>query len=807
MGTLFYRSVNSSPMVVTKPSQAVQHFLVIEDEIGKRTLPLEDTTCSVGRDQANSIVLHSPSVSRQHAILMRVTMPETDCHLFRLIDGNLQGKCSRNGLTVNGKSCFSHDLEHGDVIVFGKEARARYYITNNIADVRFLEDCAAEEVTGFLSSLHNPLKTITPNDQQLTTANEAALIRLASFPELFSNPIIEMNLVGRITYMNPAAIAQFPCLREAQAGHPILEGLVAALRRDSAKFSVREVEIAGQIFEQSVHFIAESDLIRSYLVDITERKRTEMALQESERRFRAIFNQTFQFSGLLKPDGILLEANQTALDFGGIQLADVVNRYVWLARWWTVSPETQEQLRAAIFEAARGKFIRYEVDVLGAQDRVATIDFSLKPVRDEVGEVVLLIFEGRDISDRKQAEAALQQAHNELEERVQQRTAELKHSNEQLRSEIGERQRAEAALHSSITTNRALINAMPDWMFRLNAQGTFVNYKAAANVALPLPTQEFLSKTLEEVFSPETALPFRDCVEQALASNEMQLFEYQLLSKDAEFDFEARIAVSAENEVMAVIRDITERKRLEADIRSALTKERELNELKSRFVAMTSHEFRTPLATILSSAELLEHYGHKWEDERKLKHLRQIQQSVEHMTGLLNDVLLLGKAESGNLAFKPLPISLTEFCRGLAEELQITTNQHVIVCRLQDQTQETYMDEKLLRHIFTNLLSNAIKYMPQGGSIHFDLSFEADQAIFQVQDQGLGIPPADCERVFNSFNRASNVGNISGTGLGLAIVKRSVDLHGGEISLTSQEKVGTTFIVKLPINHKAEGHD
>lgn len=796
------REFNS--MVLTSPSTKVQHFLVVEDEQGKRTIPLMDSTCSIGRDLSNSIVIHSPSASRQHALLMRVTMPDTDSHMFRLIDGNLQGKRSKNGLSANGQACTSHDLKHGDEVIFGHDVRARYYMTNNISDVHYLESCASEDVTGFLSNLHNPMQTLTTADEILTSSNEAAIVRLASFPELFSNPIIEINLTGRITYLNPAAQAQFPNLRDEQSTHPILAGLVALICNDSEKFFVREVKIGTQVFEQSVHFIAESDLIRSYIVDITERKLTEAALQDSERRFRAIFNQTFQFSGLLKPDGTLLEANQTALDFGGLQLEDVIDRPVWLARWWTTSTDTQRRLQSAVLEAARGQFIRYEVDVLGTRDIVATIDFSLKPVRDELGEVVLLIFEGRDISDRKQVEAALQQAHSELEVRVHQRTAELKQSNEQLRSEIVERERAEAALQSSVATNRALINAMPDWMFRFSADGIFVNYKDAPNTTLPLPTEEFLGKPLDQVFPQETATSFMDCIKNALESHEMQLFEYELDHDANPLMFEARIAVSAENEVMAVIRDITERKRYEEDIRTALNKERELNELKSRFVAMTSHEFRTPLATILSSAELLEHYGHKWDDTRKLKHLNQIQQSVDHMTGLLNDVLLLGKAESGNLAFKPIPMQLTEFCKGLAEELQISTKTHEIVCRLQDQPGETRMDEKLLRHIFTNLLSNAIKYSPQGGTVDFDLVFENDVAIFNVQDHGLGIPQSECDRVFNSFNRASNVGNISGTGLGLAIVKRSVDLHGGEISLTSQEKVGTTFTVQLPINQRVE---
>ena len=138
--------------------------------------------------------------------------------------------------------------------------------------------------------------------------------------------------------------------------------------------------------------------------DITERKQAEQAQRESERRFQAIFDQTFQFVGLLKPDGTLLEANQTILDFGGIELADIVNRPFWEARWWTISDVTQTQLQNAIAQAATGEFVRYEVEVLGAGETVATIDFSLKPLRDETGAVSLLLSEGRDISDRQRLE-------------------------------------------------------------------------------------------------------------------------------------------------------------------------------------------------------------------------------------------------------------------------------------------------------------------------------------------------------------------------------------------------------------------
>ena len=250
-------------------------------------------------------------------------------------------------------------------------------------------------------------------------------------------------------------------------------------------------------------------------------------------------------------------------------------------------------------------------------------------------------------------------------------------------------------------------------------------------------------------------------------------------------------------------------------LKNALEQEKKLNELKSRFVTMASHEFRTPLASILSSSELLEHYSHKWTEEKKLNHLHRIQSSVKHMTELLNDVLLLGKADAGKLELNPSQINLTQFCQELVEELQLNIQTHQIVFQLENYlhtddnvgrdlgTTENrgnliYMDEKMLRHILNNLLSNAIKYSPDRDKVVLNLICQAKQAIFQVRDFGIGIPPSEQDRLFDSFHRANNVGSISGTGLGLSIVKRSVDLHGGTIAIDSQIGVGSTFTVTLP---------
>jgi signal transduction histidine kinase len=192
---------------------------------------------------------------------------------------------------------------------------------------------------------------------------------------------------------------------------------------------------------------------------------------------------------------------------------------------------------------------------------------------------------------------------------------------------------------------------------------------------------------------------------------------------------------------------------------------------------------------------------------------------VQHMTQLLNDVLLIGKAEARQLKFNPAPLDLAQFCLSLVEEFQLGTSTQDVTRRasvifvseqnlnsggsgelaLLSEQVSTCMDEKLLRHIFSNLLSNAIKYSPSGGTVRWEMHLTDTEAIFQIQDQGIGIPPEDQTQLFESFHRASNVGQIPGTGLGLAIVKKAVDLHKGTIQVRSEVGVGTTFTVTLPL--------
>lgn len=230
-----------------------------------------------------------------------------------------------------------------------------------------------------------------------------------------------------------------------------------------------------------------------------------------------------------------------------------------------------------------------------------------------------------------------------------------------------------------------------------------------------------------------------------------------------------------------------------------LVKAQEINQLKSDFVSMLSHDFRNPLTTMLLSTGFLQSYDEKLTKETKLTHFQLMRSAIKNMDQLLTEVLLIGKADSGKLRYQPTLLALEPFCRQLVAELQLNISKtHNLIFTAHGQISEALWDESLLRHILSNLLTNAIKYSPEGSTVRFELIYQTNSVLFQIQDQGIGIPLEDHKRLFQPFHRASNVDKIPGNGLGLAIVHKCVEIHQGQISVQSQEGVGTTFTVTLP---------
>ncbi len=248
---------------------------------------------------------------------------------------------------------------------------------------------------------------------------------------------------------------------------------------------------------------------------------------------------------------------------------------------------------------------------------------------------------------------------------------------------------------------------------------------------------------------------------------------------------------------MAIQRDITERKTLEAELLKALNRERELNDLKTRFISITSHEFRTPLTSIMSSVEILDYFSNTEAERKEL--FEQIYGSIHHLSQLLDDVLFIGRADSDRLQLNYTEVDIAAFCLDILDEAQQGFGKHHQFHYQQEGiAQSGFIDPKLLRQIFTNLLSNAVKYSGAGSLIKVALMFEADQFILHVADQGIGISKQDLSRLFDFFYRGNNVNNIEGTGLGLAIVKKCIELLQGAIAVDSKLQHGTRFTVTLP---------
>lgn len=238
----------------------------------------------------------------------------------------------------------------------------------------------------------------------------------------------------------------------------------------------------------------------------------------------------------------------------------------------------------------------------------------------------------------------------------------------------------------------------------------------------------------------------------------------------------------------------------EKELMSALVKEKELSELKSRFVSMASHEFRTPLTSILSSAAIIGRYDKEEQQPNREKHINRIKSSVANLTGILNDFLSLSKLEEGKVEVHLSELNLDLLCKEVIEDTKgLLKSNQIITHTVKGENPCVIVDERILRNILFNLISNAIKYSDK--DISCQISFEKEYFQFEIKDQGIGIPVEDQKYLFTRFFRAGNVTNIQGTGLGLNIVRRYVEILGGEISFASEYNVGTTFIVKIPYSN------
>lgn len=374
---------------------------------------------------------------------------------------------------------------------------------------------------------------------------------------------------------------------------------------------------------------------------------------------------------------------------------------------------------------------------------------------------------------------------------------------------ITERKRADEALREQRDFLQLVINSVPNLITVNDRNGHFHMVNEPAARIYGLTAAEMVGKTDVEVNpNPEEVTFFLQTDKATLTSGEAVFIPEQTIL--GRYYQTSKIPLKnpkgPPDRLLAISTDITQRKEAEAGLAQALAKEKELSELKSRFVSMASHEFRTPLTTILLQTETLLTYRYRLTDEQIEQRLGKIRTQVGHMKEIMEDMLQLARLQARRFEFNPVALDLDTLCRSVLDELQSQVDGlDRLAYRCDAALRTVNVDEKLMRQLILNLVSNALKYSAADKMVQIHLSATSEALVFQVRDAGIGIPAADVEHLFQPFHRAANVGAIAGTGLGLTIVKEAVELHGGHITVESKSGVGTTFTVSIPFNSSASG--
>lgn len=386
-----------------------------------------------------------------------------------------------------------------------------------------------------------------------------------------------------------------------------------------------------------------------------------------------------------------------------------------------------------------------------------------------------------DISERVMQELEIKELNSDLEEKVRQRTQEVRESQE---------------LYSAIARNfpNGTIN-----VFDRNLNYIFVEGKELFQMGIT--SEKLIGTNYLERLSAEISPKIKDAL---LSVFEGVVQDFEIKFKNQYYRINA-VPLSYQNEeinqILVIEKNITPQIQFLEQQEAALEKERHLNEMKSRFVSMASHEFRTPLSTILSSTSLIEKYIEREEYDKTNKHTGRIRNSIHGLTEILNDFLSVDKLETQKTTVKFQEFDYNQFSTDIVEEMSAISKKGQVISRhVEGEPVTVHTDQNILKNILYNLISNAIKYSPENNTIHYQSFLSPTELKISVKDQGIGIPLADQGQLFNRFFRAHNAVNVKGTGLGLNIVLKYLEMLNGSMNFESEENVGSCFTISIPLS-------
>jgi PAS domain S-box-containing protein len=527
----------------------------------------------------------------------------------------------------------------------------------------------------------------------------------------------------------------------------------------------------------------EKNLIYASGRDITDRKQAEESLRESERKFTAIFDQSFELKGIVSLDGVLLEVNQTALDSIAAQREEIVGQLFWETPWWHTE-QLQQQLQAAIARAGKGEFMRYEVQFPHPSGVMLTTDFSLKPVFDETGKVWTIVAEAHDITEQQAALRERKRAERDLLE-----------SQERLRTGI---EVAGVGLaRFDYNTNLVALSPEAAILYGFPPDTTFVSREQIHATFHPDERAE-LEAIIAQVVDPAGTGWFARDHRVVWPTGEVRCLSVR---KQVFFAGVGEASASAEaspvenrvggvgcpsHAILAAI-DITDRNQIQSDLEA---RNRELDS----FVHIVSHDLKAPLRAVANLSKWIEEDLEGSLSVANQEQMNLLRARIERMSATIDG--LLDYARIGRTADSIEPVAVGE---PIAEAIENLSPPPTFQIAIAKNLPTLYTKRLLLTQVFTNLIGNAIKHHDRiDGTIHIGIAERSNVYEFAIADDGPGIEPEQHDRVFEIFQAINPQNRSDSTGIGLAIVKKIIEAEGGTIRLESQLGQGTTFYFTWP---------
>lgn len=538
-----------------------------------------------------------------------------------------------------------------------------------------------------------------------------------------------------------------------------------------------------KVIEQTEgQLITELDELRQQFADLQRKhEATTEQLKIIQESARDIIDSSLDMIVAVDGNREIIEFNKAAQERFGYSKNEIMGQDIGILY---DSPSDGLKINKSIKKS--GGFVGEVVNKCKDGERFPSI-LSASILRDTDGKPMGVMGISRDITQQKQVEAELESYRHHLEELVEDRTAAILRINDELQREITEREQTEQILRKSEARNRGIVNTIPDLVLCIDADGTFLDYKHSRNISSYMPISNFSGKKISEVMPTEIAQQIMGGIKLAMQKGAVQVIEYTLLINDEARHYECRIIASEKTNVLAIVRDVTEREK--ADL------------MKNEFVSTVSHELRTPLTSIHASLGLILG-GAAGELPSRLKELMGIAYgNSEQLVNLINDVLSIEKLESGKMELNLSVMELIPLVEHAIEANSAYAEQFgtkiILGSVLPDV--EVNVDSDRLMQVFANLLSNAAKFSPPNDVILVSVTQLNEMIRIAIKDNGSGIPNSFRERIFQKFAQAdsSDARQKNGTGLGLSIAKAIVEMHGGQIGFETELNTGTTFYFDL----------